>query len=92
MVIGADLFGRRIRYFSGGAGFTMGSSGGCGGNSVLWIDVEWTCLAETSSEAVSYKTCFATGFLVRDWLVILGNLLLNWSMIFIDAVTPFRHM
>ena len=52
-------FGIRRRLFSGGAGDTLDLSGGYGGNSVLWIDGEWTRLAETWSDAVSSDTCFA---------------------------------
>ena len=68
------------------------SSGGCGGNTVLWIDGEWTRLVETWSEDLSSETLFATGLLVRDWLFILGNLVLNWSKIVADSMTSFCHV
>ena len=92
MGIGAAWFFRRRRFFSGGDGGTLDLSGGCGGNSVLCIDGEWTRLAETWSEAVSSETRFATGLLGQDWSVILGNFLLNWSMVVADAMTSFQKM
>ena len=92
MGIGTAFFVRRIRFFSGGSGCTMYSSGGYGGNYVLWIDGYWTHLAETLSNAGSYDTCFAPGLLGRDWSVILANLLLNWSTMVADVFTSFRQM
>ena len=59
---------------------------------MLCIDGEWTHIAETWSEALSSETLFATGLLGRDWLVVLGNFLLNWSMIVADAVTSLCQM
>ena len=76
--IGATWFGRRRRFFSGGAGVTLESSGGCGGNTGIWINGGCTRLAEMWLESLSSETRFSTGFLVQDWSVILGNLVLNW--------------
>ena len=42
--IGVAWFGRRRRFFSGGYGGKLELSGGCGGNSVLWIYGELTHL------------------------------------------------
>ena len=86
MVIFADWLVRRRRFFSGEAGGVLDSSGGYGGNYVLRINVVWNRLAETWSDDVFYDTLFATGLLGQDWLVILGNLLLNLSTIVTDAV------
>ena len=80
------------RFFSGGAGGTLDFSGVWGGNTVLYIYGEWTCLANMWLEALSYETLFSTVLLVRDWLFILGNLVLNWSTVVADAVTSFHCM
>ena len=90
--IGAAWFGRSRRFFSGGVGGTMESIGGCGGNTVLWIDGEWTCIEEKWWEALSSETSFATGLLMRYSSVILGNLMLKWSTVVADAVRSFRNM
>ena len=45
--IGAAWLGIRRRFFSGGSGGMLESSGGCGGNTVLWIDGGWNRLSET---------------------------------------------
>ena len=51
---------RRRRFFSIGAGGTLGSSGGIG------IESEWTRLAEIWSKDLSSDTLLATGLLVQD--------------------------
>ena len=90
--IGASWLGRRRRFVSVGAGGTLDSVGGYGGNYVLCIDMEWNRLAEELSDAVSYEACFAPVLLRQDWLVILGNFLLKCSTIVSDSVTSFWQM
>ena len=92
MVIVADWFGISIRLLSGGDCGMLESSGGCGGNTGIWINGGCTRLAEMWLESLSSESRFSTGFLVQDWSVILGNLVLNWSTIVAYAVISFRHM
>ena len=90
--IGATWFGRRKRFFLGGAGVTLESSGGCGGNTLIWVYGGCTRLSNMWLESSSSETRFSTGFLVQDWSFILGNLVLNSSTIVADSVISFRHM
>ena len=59
---------------------------------MLCIDGEWNRPAETLSDAVSLEAHFALVLLGQDWLVILGNFLVNWSTIVADDVTYLRKM
>ena len=70
----------------------MGAGGTVESRVDFEIDGEWTRLAETRSEEESEDTRLATSLLVQAWSVILGNLLLNISTNFADAVTSFRQM
>ena len=84
--IGAILFGISRTLSAMGAGGTVESSVD------FEIEGEWNRLAETWSEDKSWDTIFDTDLLVRDWSVILRNLLLNLLTNFADAVTSFWHM
>ena len=92
MGIGDTWFGRRRRFVSGGAGGTLYSIGGYGGNYVLGIDGEWTRLAETFYDDVSSDAHFAPVLQGKYLSVILGNYLLNWLKIFANAVKSFSKM
>ena len=84
--VGATRFGIRRTLFAMGAGGTV----------EYMVDFvmegEWTCLAETWSEEESSDIRLETGLCDRAWSVILGNLALNRSTTFADAVTSFRQM
>ena len=84
--IGATRFGIRRTFFSMGSVGTVESS--------VEFEIEGGCtrLAETLPEEELSDTRFATGLLFWSWYVILGDLLLNISNTFADAVTSSRKM
>ena len=86
VVIDTTCFGISRTFFAMVDGGTVESS------VEFEIEGEWTRLSDSWSEDMSSNTLFSNGLLVQAWSVILGNLLLNLSTTFADAVTSFRHM
>ena len=69
---------------------------GAGGTveSIVEFEMEGECtrLSDTLSEEESSDIRLATGLFARAWSVILGNLVLNRSTTFANAVTSYRQM
>ena len=64
--------------------------GGWGGDSVVGMDGECTCLAEAVSDPVSSEARLASVW--RGWYGVLGGFLLDFLTIVANAVTSFRQM
>ena len=70
----------------------MYSTGRGGGDYVVGMEGECTRLGEAVSNPVSSEARLAPGLVGRGWSEVLGNFLLNLSIIVANAVTPLRQM